>query len=479
MRLRWIAALALVPVLVAVLGAAARSTPERSAGHFTDEHGRALVLRGFNSAGTAKKSPDGFFHLTEADIDRESADMGTNFVRLLISWRAVEPEPGRYDTDYLDGLAERIGWYADRGYHVMLDMHQDLYSADIGPSVREMGGNGAPAWAVRTDGLRVSPPAPMWELHYLDPAVMRAFDHLFDTTGSSSDLIERYAGAWGAVAAHLGGSRGLLGYDLMNEPYGGILQGPQFEDGPLMRLYKQSLAAIREHDADSWVCLTSQAMGVNWGTPSAVRPLPDPREGEARIAYCPHLYPIMIDLGEGYAPGASRAQVDVSLRVWTSNALRTARALGDVPVVLGEFGLDTTPQWAPEYIQAVDDLVGRHLDGFAYWSRDDGSWGPYDEGGARNLVTQLDRPYPRAIPGDPVDWRARPGELTVRFRPDPAITAPLEVYLPARSFPAGPDVLSVEGADIAGWDPARRILDLTPHTRPEGAVLDVRIGAGS
>jgi hypothetical protein len=109
--------------------------------------------------------------LTEADVEREHVDYGTNTVRFLISWRMVEPEPGRYDTAYLDRVETMVGWYAKRGYSVMLDMHQDVYSQFGDPP---LGGNGAPAWAVHTDGLPWKPNPEMWELGYLEPAVMRA-----------------------------------------------------------------------------------------------------------------------------------------------------------------------------------------------------------------------------------------------------------------------------------------------------------------
>lgn len=92
------------------------------------------LAHGFSTASSAKSSVDGLPIFTEEDLDREHADMGTNFVRFLISWRAVEPEQGVIDQGYLDAVEERVGWYAERGYTVMLDMHQDLWSQHITPS---------------------------------------------------------------------------------------------------------------------------------------------------------------------------------------------------------------------------------------------------------------------------------------------------------------------------------------------------------
>ena len=105
------AATALVALVAAGAIAAAVRTPgpEHAASSLTDSHGRSLVQHGFSTAGSAKSSPDGLPDFTEDDLDAEHTDMGTNFVRFLISWRMVEPSPGVYDEGYLDDVAERAG----------------------------------------------------------------------------------------------------------------------------------------------------------------------------------------------------------------------------------------------------------------------------------------------------------------------------------------------------------------------------------
>ncbi len=445
-------ALAAALVLGGGLVAIARDAPEPSGTYLTDEHGRALVLRGFNTAGSAKSSPDGMPAFSEADLDREHTDMGTNFVRFLISWRSVEPEPGVYDQAYLDRIAERIGWYSERGYHVMLDMHQDLWSSAITPAADI--GNGAPAWATHMDGLPVGK-HDMWELYYLDPGVIRAFDNFWNTTGRHPELTEHYAGAWRAVAERFADEPAVVAYDLMNEPYGGTLQGPAFEAGPLTGLYQKTTDAIREVDTDTWVCVAPQAMGTNWGTASGLGAIEDSRDSDPRIAYCPHVYPLPMDLGAGYQ-GTSRKLVDTTLDAWQGHVLRTAKALGDVPIIVGEFGLDTTVPGALEYIDRTYDTAREMGAGVGYWSRDDGSWGPYEEDGtARNLVAALDDAYPRAVAGTPVSWDSEPERLEMTYRPNPAVTEPTEIYLPREGFG---DEIEVQGAELVTWNAKTRLL---------------------
>ncbi|WP_345344203.1 cellulase family glycosylhydrolase [Rhodococcus olei] len=439
-------------VLAGGVAAALRSDPEPSGVYLRDEQGRALILRGFNTASSAKSTPDGMPEFTEDQLDREHADMGTNFVRFLISWRSVEPEPGVYSREYLDRVAERVGWYAERGYHVMLDMHQDLWSGAITPDGRT--GNGAPAWATYMDGMPVGEHE-MWEQYYLDAGVIRAFDNFWNTTGEHPELVEHYAGAWRAVAERFADDPAVIAYDLMNEPYGGTLQGPVFEAGPLTSTYQRTADAIRTVDQDTWVCVAPQAMGTNWGTPSGLGKIDDAREGDPRIAYCPHIYPLPMDLGGGYE-GTSRTLVDATVDSWRANAQRTADALGGVPIVLGEFGLDTTLPGALDFVDRMYATAAEMGAGVSYWSRDPGPWGPYEEDGTpRNLVAALDTPYPRAVAGTPVTWTAQVDRLELTYRPDPAVGAPTEIHLPRRGFPGGVDVA---GADIVDWNQQTRLL---------------------
>ncbi|ADD40377.1 cellulase family glycosylhydrolase [Stackebrandtia nassauensis] len=465
-RARWFGVLfAVVILLVGGLASVVRGQPESRVPRFiTDDEGRALILHGLNTASSAKSTPDAMPDLSEDDVEREYRDMGTNFVRFLIQWRAVEPRPGEYDEDYLDKVAERVSWYEKRGYHVMLDMHQDLY----GPGVTAKGdvGNGAPRWATETDGLPVSAQE-QWELYYLEPGVVRAFDNFW---GAASDatLMRHYAKAWGEVADRFADADAVLGYDLMNEPWGGSVQGAAFESGPLAELYRLSIDEIRDVDADSWIFLEPQAVGVNWGLPSALPAVDDPRRGENRIAFAPHLYPLPMDLGDDYA--TVKGEVDAAMTTWSDNVLRTAQRL-DAPVVLGEFGLDATRPGALDYVESVADLADATGMGWSYWSNDPGGWGPYDEDGkASPLVKTLDRAYPRAVAGTPTAIDSDADSLTLTFRGDPDVKAPTEIYLP-RGFGDGGE-LDCDGCQ-SDWDADRRVLSVATVADDEQHTITV------
>lgn len=449
--------LAVAAALLVAVGpqGAGAGRADTASGHrwITDRQGRALVLRGLSTASSAKQAADGMPWIEEKDVARERRSLGTNFVRFLLQWRKVEPSPGTYDRTYLRQVAERVRWYGKRGYHVLLDMHQDLY----GPRV---GGNGAPAWATGTDGLTSAPTDP-WELGYVEPGTVRAFDRFWGTVeGDGRDLREHYVGAVREVARHFADDDTVIGYDLMNEPWGGSVQGPAFEAGPLARLYQDAIDAVRTVDRDHWLFVEPSAIGSNWGFATGLPRLDDPRgDGDAaRIAYAPHLYPLPMDLGGGYT-GSTKGQVDRSLRAWREQTEKTARRLG-APVVIGEFGLDTGLPGAMEYVEKVQRMADDMGAGFAYWSNDPGPWAPWDAKlRPTKLLPVLDRPAPLAVAGDPVayGWDAAGKTLTVSWRGTADARGGTEVRLPARHFPKGG---RVAGGTQRAWHPESRVLTL-------------------
>lgn len=473
---------AALTVLVLVLGGVVATVTRHDPGptrYLTDDQGRALFLHGLNTSGSAKGDPDRLPWITEEDVRTEYDAMGTNFVRFLIQWQALEPEEGVYDEEYLDAVAERVEWYADRGYHVLLDMHQDLYGRYTSPE--EHSGNGAPEWATHNDGLRVDSQE-MWELVYLEPGVMRAFDHFWGTTGERPGLMDAYADAWGHVAARFAGHPAVLGYDLMNEPFGGSLQGADFEAGPLAELYRRSTARIRESDQDTWIFVEGQAVGVNWGLPSHLPHLEDPREGEPRIVYAPHMYALPMDLGQPYE-GDARRRIDASVDAW-SHSVRLVGERLEAPIVLGEFGLDMSGAGAPEFVERMLAETEAMSAGRVYWSNDHDGWGPWEdreEGGELvpgPLAHVMNRAYPRAVAGEPLelgyDDAAR--TLSVRYTERAGVSGSTELYLPEDVFGGGPgegfeltvDTPAGDGGWTSEWDGELRILHVTVDGAADG-----------
>lgn len=250
-----------------------------------DPDGRPVLLRGVNLGGNSKTPavPDGRTHLPTDFSDHRTVSFvgrpfplgeadehygrlrhwGFNCLRFLTTWEAIEHAgPGRYDTDYLDYLAEVVARAADYDLYVFIDPHQDVWS-------RMTGGDGAPGWTLELAGFDVtkldaSEAALTMQRRYPDYGTMvwsgnrrrLASGTLFTLFFGGARLApecrvgdenlgaflqRHYLGAVEQVAARLRGMAHVIGYDTMNEPDGGYMGLPRLSDlrpltnaGPLM-----------------------------------------------------------------------------------------------------------------------------------------------------------------------------------------------------------------------------------------------------
>ncbi|MFC4910459.1 cellulase family glycosylhydrolase [Actinomadura gamaensis] len=448
----------------------------------TDAQGRTLILRGLNTAGSAK-GPSGLPWIERRNVVGERQKLGSNVVRYLVQWKNVEPSPGRYDDRYLDAVAQRVAWYREQGINVVLDMHQDIY----GPAACEGSGNGAPAWATFTDGLPCTPQNP-WVLTYLQPAVLRAYDNFWNNTGKHPELMRHYAAMWKHVAARFAEDPAVLGYDLMNEPFGGTRQFGFFEGPVLTPFYQRIVTAIRQVDRQKWVFVEPQALGVNEGLGTALGQIRDPRaraalgrlvgqrdrltatglarlsDPSSRLVLTAHFYPGGVDIGGGYT-GLLKSLVQAEFVLWRKNMTEAARRL-NTPLWVGEIGAMAFDQpGAADYTRDWLSMADQLRIGWAYWSNDpqaDGSTetiAPLDRTGDLTEVGKIvARPFPRAVAGTPTKIAYNSGTFTLTWRTRPGTSGPTEIWLPATVYPGTPKVTASDRAHR--WDPARRVLSV-------------------
>ena len=431
--------------------------------YVTDPRGGALVLHGANTHTDGKWAADHVGATTQAEVDHMASEWGWNLARVLVHWEALEPAPGVYDEEYLDLVEERVAWYRDAGMWVVLDMHQDLYSDCCG-----IGGNGFPEWATRTDGLPVTPRTP-WFLTYFEPGVMRAFDNFFSGAGANADLREHYAAAWQHVAERFRDTRNVIGYDLMNEPFMGTQPSDVFEAGRLTEFSQEMVDAIRAVDVDGWIFVEPVAAQANFGLPSHLGHITDPRPGDPHLAYMPHLYPLDISVGTPYTGDQT------ALRDWAQERTEDAERLG-MPVLIGEFGLATNHPGADAFLRDALAMADATTSGWAYWAYEDGGWGPFDRDGNETVVAEaLVRAYPRRVAGNPIAYGFDPEARTFALVWDekPGVRGATRIFVPAdRMYPNGFDVaVSDPGGLRSRWDPERQILTVRADRHESRHVL--------
>ena len=187
---------------------------------FIDSYGRQVVFSGINKVN--KDPQKNYLDNDSGETFNQFRKWGLNCVRLGVIWAAVEPEPGKYNEKYLDKLEEQVNRAVQNGIYVLLDMHQDLFGASTEDGKDSMG-DGAPQWATLTENLPHVKGAIWSDAYLISPAVQKAFDN-FWANSPASDKIgiqDHYASMWKQVAERFAGNTGVIGYDIMNEPFNG------------------------------------------------------------------------------------------------------------------------------------------------------------------------------------------------------------------------------------------------------------------
>lgn len=417
--------------------------------YIADAKGRALQFHGFN---VKTDNPDS---VTDALLD-QAAERGMDHLRLSIYWQLIEPTQGNYDAAYLASIVSAINRSAAHGIRVILDMHQDVYGEAFDST-------GAPTWATRTDGLPFTPQA-TWLLNYLQPAVQRAFTHLYD----DADLRQAQIDVWLKVVSQVQGLPGLLGYDLMNEPFGEMLPGESLfqaaervERDQLTPMYQRLTDAIANVDPAHWVFFEPPNL-ASLGVTTSLGRVTGPK-----VAIYPHMYDTSLE-SSTYDPNSDSYTYDPKFFSDWANAITGYVQKYPMPMLVGEWGIakpeaHSMDQFVRDSLATLDKVTS----GWSMFNFCDGSgYCPIDaDGNDRLNIGQIFEPYARAIAGAPTsstyDFSTR--QLEVTFR-DNAASGSTDIFLPAsRSYPDGWKVLTSDAAGTwtESFDSATGVLSVT------------------
>lgn len=455
------------------------SSPLRVQGYrFIDPEGRQVLLHGMNIVSKSKRENYLSWHRPEDFANMRA--WGMNCIRLGLIWDGVEPEPGRYDETYLNGVQQRIEWAAENGLYVFLDMHQDLFSV--------LYSDGAPPWATLHEN-KPHKKGEIWSDSYvISPAVQTAFDNFWSNSPAPDGIgiQDHYAAAWRHIAKRFASNSTVIGYDIMNEPFQGsavvdlqtdlmgsefgetlarrlgnligtraeiatLWQQPDgrrsimaqlediqlyeafvraqedlsqtFERQQLQPMYQRVANAIREVDSDH-ILLLEASYHCNAGVYSAIQPVTGPDGSrDPRQAYVPHAYDIVVDTPQLVDANAKR--VELIFRHHNQTAERLA-----MPLLIGEWGAFGG---ADQRILPSARILQRQLEllrcGDTYWD-----YGKAIE--KKPYFGVLKRSIPSRIAGTLLEYKSDPeaSGFSCRWRETAGSTAPTILYLTAETL---------------------------------------------
>ena len=434
--------------ITATASVPASPAPSADIGHvgtwMTDSAGRVVILHGLNQVykvAPYEPSADGFGDDDAAFLQAN----GFNVMRVGVIWAAVEPTPGHYDDAYLATLAAH-------GIVSILDFHQDLYN-------EKFQGEGAPDWAVIDGGL----PNPQLGFpfnYFANLAEDRAWDSFYANAKASDGvgLEDHYAAAWAHVAAGFSSDTGVLGYELLNEPWPGtawevcgvpVAGCPAF-DKKLTAFYQKVTNSIRTQDTSHLVWVEPNVL-FSYFDANHLGKINDPKIGFAFHDYCP----TEAELGKNIAC----TQLD---SVSFAFALNYPKA-NKVPALLTEFGATDDLSNLSE----VEALADKNMIGWTEWAYTgnditsssssgqalviDPSQPPVGANVETAKLKTLAEVYPQAVAGTPKSYGAAKGVFTLTYTtakvggglfPAGSVT---DIAVPAIQYPGGYQVAVTGG----------------------------------
>ncbi|QWE22270.1 cellulase family glycosylhydrolase [Polynucleobacter sp. AP-Jannik-300A-C4] len=427
-----------------------------------DANGRVVILRGVNMIN--KNSP---YTLSSAGFREEDAKLiqaaGMNVVRVGLIWEAIEPYPGKYDDAYLADMAKTIAMLHAQGINTLLDMHQDQYG-------KACNGVGAPVWATVIDGKQFpngcNPnklPFPKGEL--TDPSVSNVWDSFWSNKSSTSTgligLQDRYTSMWAYVTKRLQGVPGIIGYEIMNEPYPGTLckagelgeECTSFDKNSYAKFIQKVSSGIRSVDSKKLIYFEPSVF-FDFGTATQITP---PSQSNIGFSFHPYLTMkhVLINALDYSAKNPSLAMFATEWGAFTGTKPLSEEAVA-IEIVAGSSNLDKAKMsaiyWAYSNPAPTTFLPDAYKQGLI-WDLKKPRMMP-------NLmvdrVNALTWPYPQAIAGTPIDWSFDP--VRKLFKLTYQATNPVgvsldnelqtEIALPVERFSRGYEVF-VEGARVS------------------------------
>jgi endoglycosylceramidase len=411
---------------------------------FRDDRGRVAILRGVNLAGNSKvppflplpkfgdpdATPAGYqktaaaaYSFTEhTDISELDVlpEIGVNVIRLVFNWEAFEPTKGDRDTVYLD-MVQRIAEEAwKRGIFTIVDFHQDQFSRFLAAGC----GDGFPRWAIPSDIIAVDAKndasCKLWQANGVNNPNAdwkRAFLALYD---NREGLKDKYLSMIDAVTTRFSHQDGILGYDLINEPYSGS------QEADLRAFYPAVASRIRDVDLTAIMFVEPSALS-SLGEATHLNVAPVTTDN---VVYAPHFYdPSIIFPGLYTGPAKSKSAFSYMINASTS---------WGAPLFVGEYGAPSGAIGVKDYMELLSSLLNQSFSSGTQWNYTPGWTCKTRDGWNREDLSIVDehlqirkqlfliRAYPQKVSGFPKSLQSESSDrarcLKFQWQNDPALS---------------------------------------------------------
>ena len=488
-----------------------------------DSRGRIVFFHGVNAV--YKYAPYELYPDPKKPWNFSSADaslmarLGFNVVRLGMTWSGLEPgtapandpsicgpgaptDPHQFDQTifnrYVANLTKTVDLLGRFHIYTVLDMHQDVYN-------QLFDGEGAPDWAVCTNGVQSTDPPGRWSLEYGTQAAGIAFSHFWHNN-VRGDLQGQYDKIWADVAHAFKGNPWVLGYDPFNEPFSTSLirYGDAHFDAELECFYTGTAhIGAPSHGARSLRCPKADpANGVipvieasdpghlifdepdnyaSRGLPTYIGPMNFPNLVFNIHVYCGARSPVT---GNPTNVDACADQDERSLarRQADRPAMASPAQPGGPAWMVTEFGASSDPRLLAPLTTALD---ARQVS-WIYWA-----WRYYGDptgsaaeslvmanGHLRSTAAVLSQAYPRAVAGTPLRFSFSPQTdvFDMAYVPNHRVGAPTLIFVPTQlhyrhgycARTTGASVTSARGSDLLAVRNNRTGSRVTVEVTPGG-----------
>lgn len=452
------------------------------------------------------------FDVKDSICDEDIANLkkwGFNVIRLGVLWNAVVPTEGQINSTYLSTMFKLVKDLESNGIYTMVDMHQDTLGAALC-------GEGFPKWAVaKILDLANFPknstkafPAP-FKLNItfgpdgypdLQSCVKNNFFFYYLTEESCaawgsfynhSELWADFGFHWRAVASVFNETNGVLGYELLNEPWAGDLYHEPLraisDKAMIEPLYKVLHKQIRSVDdnhivfyepliLDSYLDLVNHVPDITSGPGG---PTYNDRQALAYHIYCPN-----DEAGDPVLLPVCHQIVKKSWDIFN----QTSRRIGG-GYFLTEFGATGNDKNSTDFLDTMLNHADAHLASWTYWT-----WKSFEDITTENPQTEtlyepdgslqmaklstLSRTYAQAIAGHPIDMSYDPhsSEFRLDYMIVSGITGMTEIYFNEHLHYSNGFTVSLQPKNTATWHQQGNIIFVT-HTNAAipGIVIKVTV----